>query len=63
MVAAEIGFETPPVGATLYIAVPIAETSIEDISRSAIWFILAEVIGLAIIAALPSLSLFLTSFI
>ena len=63
VVAAEIGFETPPVGATLYIAVPIAETTIEDISRSAIWFIMAEIIGLAIIASLPFLSLFLTSFI
>jgi C4-dicarboxylate transporter DctM subunit len=63
VVAAEIGFETPPVGATLYIAVPIAETTIEDISKSAIWFILAEIIGLIIIAAIPWLSLALISVI
>ena len=63
VVAAEIGFETPPVGATLYIAVPIAETTIEDISKSAVWFILAEVIGLAIIAAVPWFSLALISLI
>jgi C4-dicarboxylate transporter DctM subunit len=63
VVAAEIGFETPPVGATLYIAVPIAETTIEDISKSAVWFILAEIIGLAVIAAIPWLSLGLTSLI
>jgi C4-dicarboxylate transporter DctM subunit len=63
VVAAEIGFETPPVGATLYIAVPIAETTIEDISKSAIWFILAEIIGLAIIASVPWFSMFLTKLI
>jgi C4-dicarboxylate transporter DctM subunit len=63
VVAAEIGFETPPVGATLYIAVPIAETTIEDISKSAIWFILAEIIGLGIIAAIPWFSLSLISLI
>ncbi len=63
VVAAEIGFETPPVGATLYIAVPIAETTIEDISKSAIWFILAEIIGLGVIAAVPWLSLSLTYLI
>ncbi len=63
VVAAEIGFETPPVGATLYIAVPIAETTIEDISKSAVWFILAEIIGLAIIAAIPWLSLSLVSIL
>jgi len=63
VVAAEIGFETPPVGATLYIAVPIAETTIEDISKSAIWFILAEIIGLGVIAAIPWLSLGLSSLI
>jgi C4-dicarboxylate transporter DctM subunit len=63
VVAAEIGFETPPVGATLYIAVPIAETTIEDISKSAIWFILAEIIGLGIIAAIPWFSLSLISII
>ena len=60
VVAAEIGFETPPVGATLYIAVPIAQTTIEEISKSAIWFILAEIIGLGIIASIPWLSLSLT---
>ncbi len=63
VVAAEIGFETPPVGATLYIAVPIAETTIEDISKSAIWFISAEIIGLVIIAAIPWFSLALISVI
>lgn len=63
VVAAEIGFETPPIGATLYIAVPIAETTIEDISKSAIWFILAEIVGLAIIAAVPWFSLSLISLI
>jgi C4-dicarboxylate transporter, DctM subunit len=62
VVAGEIGFETPPIGATLYIAVPIAETTIEDISKSAIWFILAEIVGLAIIAVFPWLTLFLTRF-
>jgi C4-dicarboxylate transporter DctM subunit len=63
VVAAEIGFETPPVGATLYIAVPIAKTTIEDISKSAIWFIIAEIIGLAIVAAVPWFSLGLTALI
>ena len=59
VVAGEIGFETPPVGATLYIAVPIAESSIEEVSKYAIWFIIAEVIGLIIITFFPWISLVL----
>ena len=61
VVAAEIGFETPPVGATLYIAVPIAETTIEDISRCAVWLILSEVLALLIITFIPWFSLSLIS--
>lgn len=59
VIAAEIGFETPPVGATLYIAVPIAGTSIEKISKAAVWLILAEVVGLILISWFPILTLFL----
>jgi len=59
VVACEIGFETPPVGATLYVAAPIAGVSIERISKFAIWFIFAEFVGLLIISVIPQISLFL----
>ena len=59
VIAAEIGFETPPVGATLYIAIPIAGTTIENISKAAVWLILAEVVGLILISWFPGLALFL----
>lgn len=63
VIAAEIGFETPPVGATLYIAVPIAETTIENISKAAVWLILSEVACLVIISLVPWFSLFLPNLV
>ncbi len=63
VIACEIGFETPPVGATLYIAAPISGASIERISRFAIWFILAESFGLLVVSVFPQISLFLPNLL
>jgi len=63
VIACEIGFETPPVGATLYVAAPIAGVSIERISKFAIWFIFAEFVGLLIISVIPQISLFLPNLV
>ncbi|MBW2308870.1 MAG: TRAP transporter large permease subunit, partial [Deltaproteobacteria bacterium] len=63
VIACEIGFETPPVGATLYIAAPISGASIERISRFAIWFILAEFFGLLVVSVFPQISLFLPNLL
>jgi len=57
VIACEIGFETPPVGATLYIAAPISGASIERISKFAIWLILAEVVGLILVSIFPQIAL------
>lgn len=57
VVAAEIGFETPPVGATLYIAMPIAKATIEEISKCAIILILSEVASLLLIAIFPQITM------
>lgn len=52
-----IGLATPPVGVNLFVAAPIAKTSIERISR-AIWpFLLAEVACLLVITYVPSFTL------
>jgi C4-dicarboxylate transporter DctM subunit len=63
VIACEIGFETPPVGATLYVAAPIAGASIERISKFAIWFIFAEFVGLLIVSVIPQISLFLPNLV
>ncbi len=54
-----IGLATPPLGVCLFVAAPIAGTSLEKLSR-AIWpFLLIEIIVLLILTYSPSLVLFL----
>lgn len=51
-----IGLATPPVGVNLFVAAPIAKTSIERISK-AIWpFLVAEVACLMVITFVPEIS-------
>lgn len=58
-----IGFVTPPIGANLFIAAAVGKTSVEKISIAAIPFIITLIICLFIISYIPSLSLFLPSFL
>ncbi|TCO71595.1 TRAP transporter large permease [Rhodovulum euryhalinum] len=57
MVNLAIGLFTPPVGINLYVAANVTRLSIERIARGAVPFLLASLLGLAVIASLPSLSL------
>ncbi|SFP39606.1 TRAP transporter large permease [Tranquillimonas alkanivorans] len=63
MVNLAIGLITPPVGINLYVAANVTRLSIERIARGALPFLLTSIIGLAVIAALPGLSLALVAFI
>ncbi|MBK1634383.1 TRAP transporter large permease [Rhodovulum adriaticum] len=59
MVNLAIGLFTPPVGINLYVAANVTRLSIERIARGALPFLAASVLGLVVIAAVPSLSLWL----
>ncbi|WP_082135353.1 TRAP transporter large permease [Puniceibacterium sp. IMCC21224] len=59
MVNLAIGLITPPVGINLYVAANVTRLPIERIARAALPFLVVSLIGLAIVAALPGLSLFL----
>jgi C4-dicarboxylate transporter DctM subunit len=59
MVNLAIGLITPPVGINLYVAANITRQPLERIARAALPILAISVIGLAIVAAVPALSLFL----
>ncbi len=63
MVNLAIGLITPPVGINLYVAANVTRLPIERIARAAVPFLLVSLIGLAIVAALPMLSLFLPTML
>ena len=54
-----IAFFLPPVGVGLSIAAGIARVDIDDVSRSYVPYLIALLIGLALIAAFPSVTLIL----
>jgi C4-dicarboxylate transporter, DctM subunit len=59
IVACEIGFDTPPLGANIFVAKELGVHTYEQISIFSVKFALSEVIPLIFIAFIPSLSLFL----
>jgi C4-dicarboxylate transporter DctM subunit len=58
-----IGFVTPPVAVSLFVASGISDVPVMNIAREAIPFIIAFLIGLAIIVLVPGLSLWLPSLL
>ncbi|AIY04588.1 C4-dicarboxylate ABC transporter, permease protein [Planococcus sp. PAMC 21323] len=54
-----IGLFTPPVGLNLYVAAGISQTSIVEISRGVLPFIIAAVIVLMLVTYIPQISTFL----
>jgi C4-dicarboxylate transporter DctM subunit len=54
-----IAFFLPPIGVGLSIAAGIARVDIDDVSRSYVPYLVALVIGLALIAAFPIVTLIL----
>ena len=58
MVGLMLGLITPPLGVCLFIAAPIARTSLERVSIAVIPFLLVEVAVLLLIAFVPPITLF-----
>lgn len=54
-----IGLFTPPVGLNLYVAAGISQTSIVEISRGVIPFIIAAILVLMLVTYIPQISTFL----
>lgn len=63
MVNLAIGLITPPVGINLYVAANVTRLPIERIARAAVPFLIVSLLGLAFIAAVPELSLFLAEIL
>ncbi|AUH32966.1 TRAP transporter large permease [Paracoccus tegillarcae] len=57
MVNLAIGLFTPPVGINLYVAANITRLPLEKVARGALPFLISSLIGLALIAGIPALSL------
>jgi len=63
VVACEIGFQTPPLGANLFIAKDIGGTTYEEVSKIGLLFAIAEIGALVIISIFPQISLFLPNLL
>ncbi|MFN3525513.1 MAG: TRAP transporter large permease [Paracoccus sp. (in: a-proteobacteria)] len=63
MINLAIGLVTPPVGINLYVAANTANLSIERVARGALPFLGAALVGLAVVAAFPSISLTLVQLL
>ena len=58
-----IGTVTPPVGLSLYIAMGIGETTLEEISKGILPFVLVMIGGLIILTYVPSVVMFLPNLL
>jgi len=63
ILACEIGFLTPPVGANLFVAMRVANVSIERISVAVLPFLIAYLLAIALVAAVPEIATFLPDLI
>jgi C4-dicarboxylate transporter DctM subunit len=59
VVSAQIGFNTPPFGANLFVGMKIAGVSLETLSKAVLPFILTYTIVLIVLVLFPEISLFL----
>ena len=59
VITSEIGFLTPPLGANLFVAMPIAKVTLELISRAVFYFIGILFLMVIILTAIPGLSTWL----
>lgn len=57
MVNLAVGLFTPPVGINLYVAANITRLPLETVARGALPFLVTTLLGLALLAALPELTL------
>ena len=63
VVACEIGFQTPPLGANLFIAKELGGATYEEVSKVGLLFAIAEIGALIIIALVPNIAMFLPNLI
>jgi len=63
VVCAEIGFLTPPFGANLFVAMKIANVSLEEVSKASLPYILTYTLVLLLLVFFPEISLFLPRLI
>lgn len=61
VIACEIGFQTPPLGVNLFVASGIANAKLEEVSKGAFPFVVAESTVLLMVGFVPQLSLWLPS--
>ncbi len=59
VITSEIGFLTPPLGANLFVAMPIANVTLEEISRAVLYFIAVLMAMVVVLTAVPGLSIWL----
>ena len=59
VITSEIGFLTPPLGANLFVAMPIAKVTLEAISRAVLFFIAVLIIMVVVLTLVPEISLWL----
>ncbi|KPQ04974.1 MAG: C4-dicarboxylate transporter, DctM subunit [Rhodobacteraceae bacterium HLUCCA12] len=63
MINLAIGLITPPVGINLYVAANVTRLSIERVARGTMPFLLASLVGIAVVAAIPQMSLILLQWL
>ncbi|MGR3497046.1 TRAP transporter large permease [Citreimonas sp.] len=56
MVNLAIGLITPPVGINLYVAANVTKLSIERVARGTLPFLIASLVGITVVAAVPQMS-------
>lgn len=59
----EIGMITPPVGLNLFVATGITGMPLEDVTKAALPWVIALLIGLILVTYVPSISLWLPEFL
>lgn len=63
IIACEIGFQTPPLGANLFIAKELGNSTYEEVSRVGLIFAIAETGALIFIALIPTTAMFLPNLL
>ena len=63
MVNLAIGLITPPVGINLYVAANVTKLSIERVARGTMPFLLASLVGIVVVAAVPQMSQVLVNWL
>ncbi|NEX48608.1 TRAP transporter large permease [Pseudotabrizicola algicola] len=61
VIACEVGYQTPPLGVNLFVAGEIAKARLEDVSKGALPFVIAESAVMLLVAFVPAVTLWLPS--